>query len=165
MISSSLSGKRSNGSGRGSSPHSRSYGSWSIASLCPLPIFLRRAQQNRYLSPLGYIVIIVCEFRFAFLVLVAFGVVIPLKRGPHPAFHDPWSLSVCNRYVLFPEALKIVTAFTIGGTCGSCTLPNHNLTRAPSDFRVALVRDLLAQHCHGCRWLPPPCAGTGRENR
>ncbi|TFK37171.1 hypothetical protein BDQ12DRAFT_608300, partial [Crucibulum laeve] len=44
---------------------------------------------NRYLSPLGYIVIIV-------------------------SFHDPWSKSVCNRYVLYPEALKIVTAFTIG---------------------------------------------------
>ncbi|PFH49358.1 hypothetical protein AMATHDRAFT_81343 [Amanita thiersii Skay4041] len=44
---------------------------------------------NRYLSPLGYIVIIV-------------------------SFHDPWSIPVCNRYVLFPEALKIVTSFTIG---------------------------------------------------
>ncbi|KIM38016.1 hypothetical protein M413DRAFT_249734 [Hebeloma cylindrosporum] len=45
---------------------------------------------NRYLSPLGYIVIIV-------------------------SFHDPsWSKEVCNRYILFPEALKIVTAFVIG---------------------------------------------------
>ncbi|KAF8885340.1 hypothetical protein BD779DRAFT_1673744 [Infundibulicybe gibba] len=44
---------------------------------------------NRYLSPLGYIVIIV-------------------------SFHDNWEKSVCNRYVLYPEALKIVTAFTIG---------------------------------------------------
>ncbi|KAG5728827.1 hypothetical protein E4T56_gene15648, partial [Termitomyces sp. T112] len=44
---------------------------------------------NRYISPLGYIVIIV-------------------------SFHDPWSKSVCDRYVLFPEALKVVTSFTIG---------------------------------------------------
>ncbi|KIM38019.1 hypothetical protein M413DRAFT_249814 [Hebeloma cylindrosporum] len=44
---------------------------------------------NRYLSPLGYIVIIV-------------------------SFHHPWSKEVCNRYILFPEALKIVTAFVIG---------------------------------------------------
>lgn len=45
---------------------------------------------NRYLSPLGYIVVLV-------------------------SFHDPdWSKSVCNRYVLYPEALKIVTAAAIG---------------------------------------------------
>ncbi|TEB22515.1 hypothetical protein FA13DRAFT_1641288 [Coprinellus micaceus] len=44
---------------------------------------------NRYLSPLGYIVIIV-------------------------SFHHPWSPDVCNRYILFPEALKVVTAFVIG---------------------------------------------------
>ncbi|KAF8661197.1 hypothetical protein AX16_001477 [Volvariella volvacea WC 439] len=44
---------------------------------------------NRYLSPLGYIVIIV-------------------------SFHDPWPKDICNRYVLYPEALKIVTAFAIG---------------------------------------------------
>ncbi|KAF9456955.1 hypothetical protein BDZ94DRAFT_292653 [Collybia nuda] len=44
---------------------------------------------NRYLSPLGYIVIIV-------------------------SFHQPWSKEVCNRYVLYPEALKIVTSLTIG---------------------------------------------------
>ncbi|KLO06239.1 hypothetical protein SCHPADRAFT_946246 [Schizopora paradoxa] len=45
---------------------------------------------NRYISPLGYIVIIV-------------------------SFHDPdWSKSRCNRYVLYPEALKIVTAAAIG---------------------------------------------------
>ncbi|KAG6872449.1 hypothetical protein C0995_009706 [Termitomyces sp. Mi166 len=31
-----------------------------------------------------------------------------------PAFHDPWSKSVCDRYVLFPEALKVVTSFTTG---------------------------------------------------
>ncbi|TEB29155.1 hypothetical protein FA13DRAFT_1793261 [Coprinellus micaceus] len=39
--------------------------------------------------PLGYIVIIV-------------------------SFHHPWSPDVCNRYILFPEALKVVTAFVIG---------------------------------------------------
>ncbi|KAF8891486.1 hypothetical protein CPB84DRAFT_1683340, partial [Gymnopilus junonius] len=44
---------------------------------------------NRYLSPLGYIVIIV-------------------------SFNDPWSQEVCNRYVLYPEALKCVTSFVIG---------------------------------------------------
>ncbi|KAG2003023.1 hypothetical protein CC2G_003657 [Coprinopsis cinerea AmutBmut pab1-1] len=44
---------------------------------------------NRYLTPLGYIVIIV-------------------------SFHQPWSTSVCDRYILFPEALKIVTATVIG---------------------------------------------------
>ncbi|RDB17476.1 hypothetical protein Hypma_001601 [Hypsizygus marmoreus] len=44
---------------------------------------------NRYLSPLGYIVIIT-------------------------SFHQPWSKEVCNRYVLYPEALKVVTSFTIG---------------------------------------------------
>ncbi|KAF8993646.1 hypothetical protein BDQ17DRAFT_130354 [Cyathus striatus] len=44
---------------------------------------------NRYLSPLGYIIVIV-------------------------SFHDPWPKSVCDRYVLFPEALKIITSFTIG---------------------------------------------------
>ncbi|EIW55879.1 uncharacterized protein TRAVEDRAFT_22290 [Trametes versicolor FP-101664 SS1] len=45
---------------------------------------------NRYLSPLGYIVIIV-------------------------SFHDPsWSKATCQRYVLYPEALKIVTSTAIG---------------------------------------------------
>ncbi|PPR05315.1 hypothetical protein CVT26_011574 [Gymnopilus dilepis] len=44
---------------------------------------------NRYLSPLGYVVIIV-------------------------SFNDQWSQGVCNRYVLYPEALKCVTAFVIG---------------------------------------------------
>ncbi|KAG2003022.1 60S ribosomal protein L20 [Coprinopsis cinerea AmutBmut pab1-1] len=44
---------------------------------------------NRYLTPLGYIVIIV-------------------------SFHQPWSEEVCDRYILFPEALKIVTATVIG---------------------------------------------------
>ncbi|KAF8338615.1 hypothetical protein F5887DRAFT_982075 [Amanita rubescens] len=44
---------------------------------------------NRYVTPLGYIIITV-------------------------SFHDPWSKSVCDRYVLFPEALKIITCFAIG---------------------------------------------------
>lgn len=54
-------------------------------------LFLTNYLQNRYISPLGYIVIIV-------------------------SFHDPnWSKSVCNRYVLYPEILKIFTATAIGG--------------------------------------------------
>ncbi|TFK23018.1 hypothetical protein FA15DRAFT_757574 [Coprinopsis marcescibilis] len=44
---------------------------------------------NRYLTPLGYIVIIV-------------------------SFHQPWSIEVCDRYILFPEALKVVTASVVG---------------------------------------------------
>ncbi|KAI0635028.1 hypothetical protein C8Q77DRAFT_1072359 [Trametes polyzona] len=45
---------------------------------------------NRYLSPLGYIVIIV-------------------------SFHDPsWSKETCQRYVLYPEVLKIFTATAVG---------------------------------------------------
>ncbi|KAI0765097.1 hypothetical protein C8Q74DRAFT_1286150 [Fomes fomentarius] len=45
---------------------------------------------NRYLSPLGYIVIIV-------------------------SFHDPsWSKATCHRYVLYPEILKIFTATAVG---------------------------------------------------
>ncbi|KAK7683085.1 hypothetical protein QCA50_013758 [Cerrena zonata] len=44
---------------------------------------------NRYLSPLGYIIIIV-------------------------SFHDRWPDSVCDRYILYPEILKIFTAFVIG---------------------------------------------------
>ncbi|PPR01532.1 hypothetical protein CVT24_001844 [Panaeolus cyanescens] len=45
---------------------------------------------NRYLSPLGYIVIIV-------------------------SFHDStWTKEVCNRYILYPEALKVVTTSVIG---------------------------------------------------
>ncbi|OBZ78450.1 hypothetical protein A0H81_02143 [Grifola frondosa] len=45
---------------------------------------------NRYISPLGYIVIIV-------------------------SFHDPnWGKAACDRYVLYPEVLKIFTAFAIG---------------------------------------------------
>ncbi|KAI0777543.1 hypothetical protein BD413DRAFT_490546 [Trametes elegans] len=45
---------------------------------------------NRYLSPLGYIVIIV-------------------------SFHDPsWSKAACQRYVLYPEVLKIFTATAVG---------------------------------------------------
>ncbi|KAF6756483.1 hypothetical protein DFP72DRAFT_810580 [Ephemerocybe angulata] len=44
---------------------------------------------NRYLSPLGYIVIIA-------------------------SFHMNWPVSTCERYVLYPEALKVVTTFVIG---------------------------------------------------
>ncbi|TCD68149.1 hypothetical protein EIP91_011427 [Steccherinum ochraceum] len=44
---------------------------------------------NRYLSPLGYIVIIV-------------------------SFHAPWPKNVCSHYVLYPEILKIFTASVIG---------------------------------------------------
>ncbi|CDO77540.1 hypothetical protein BN946_scf184912.g39 [Trametes cinnabarina] len=45
---------------------------------------------NRYLSPLGYIVIIV-------------------------SFNDPsWSKAACQRYVLYPEVLKIFTATAVG---------------------------------------------------
>ncbi|KAI0685273.1 hypothetical protein C8T65DRAFT_701627 [Cerioporus squamosus] len=45
---------------------------------------------NRYLSPLGYIVIIV-------------------------SFNDPsWSKAACQRYVLYPEILKIFTATAVG---------------------------------------------------
>ncbi|KAI0365967.1 hypothetical protein BV20DRAFT_1055994 [Pilatotrama ljubarskyi] len=45
---------------------------------------------NRYLSPLGYIVVIV-------------------------SFHDPsWSKATCQRYVLYPEVLKIFTATVVG---------------------------------------------------
>ena len=32
----------------------------------------------------------------------------------HEAFHDPWPKSVCQRYVLYPEILKIFTATAIG---------------------------------------------------
>ncbi|KAJ3551357.1 hypothetical protein NM688_g4751 [Phlebia brevispora] len=44
---------------------------------------------NRYLNPLGYIVVIV-------------------------SFHQQWPESVCNRYILYPEALKTVTDTAIG---------------------------------------------------
>ncbi|KAI0746632.1 hypothetical protein C8Q80DRAFT_1354782 [Daedaleopsis nitida] len=45
---------------------------------------------NRYLSPLGYIVIIV-------------------------SFHDPsWSKATCQHYILYPEILKIFTATAVG---------------------------------------------------
>lgn len=44
---------------------------------------------NRYITPLGFIVIMV-------------------------SFHEPWSKSVCDRYVLFPEALKLVNSFGVG---------------------------------------------------
>ncbi|OCH91426.1 hypothetical protein OBBRIDRAFT_792257 [Obba rivulosa] len=45
---------------------------------------------NRYISPLGYIVVIV-------------------------SFNDPkWHGPACNHYVLYPEALKIVTASAVG---------------------------------------------------
>jgi len=44
---------------------------------------------NRYISPLGFIVVTV-------------------------SFNDPWRKSVCDRYVLFPEALKVVTTVAIG---------------------------------------------------
>ncbi|CDO77539.1 hypothetical protein BN946_scf184912.g38 [Trametes cinnabarina] len=45
---------------------------------------------NRYLSPLGYIVVIV-------------------------SWHDPsWSKTTCQRYVLFPEVLKVFTATAVG---------------------------------------------------
>ena len=30
------------------------------------------------------------------------------------AFHDPWSKQVCDRYILFPEAFKVVTSLVIG---------------------------------------------------
>ncbi|KAI0325781.1 hypothetical protein GY45DRAFT_197631 [Cubamyces sp. BRFM 1775] len=45
---------------------------------------------NRYLSPLGYIVVIV-------------------------SFQDPgWSKATCQRYVLYPEVLKVFTATAVG---------------------------------------------------
>ncbi|KAL5483594.1 hypothetical protein ACEPAI_8826 [Sanghuangporus weigelae] len=44
---------------------------------------------NRYLSPLGYVVVIA-------------------------SFHMNWPKSVCDRYVLFPEILKVFTAAAIG---------------------------------------------------
>ncbi|KAL5505052.1 hypothetical protein ACEPAH_7715 [Sanghuangporus vaninii] len=44
---------------------------------------------NRYLSPLGYVVIIA-------------------------SFHMDWPKSVCDRYVLYPEILKVFTAAAIG---------------------------------------------------
>lgn len=44
---------------------------------------------NRYLSPLGFIVVIL-------------------------SFHMHWATEVCDRYVLFPEGLKVVTALVIG---------------------------------------------------
>ena len=32
-----------------------------------------------------------------------------------PGWHDPnWSVSVCDRYVLFPEVLKVFTATAVG---------------------------------------------------
>ncbi|KDQ22140.1 hypothetical protein PLEOSDRAFT_163045 [Pleurotus ostreatus PC15] len=55
----------------------------------PVTFLWFMASFNRYLSPLGYIVIIV-------------------------SFHDPWPKSICNRYVLFPEALKVCTSVAIG---------------------------------------------------
>lgn len=44
---------------------------------------------NRYLTPLIYVVIIV-------------------------SFHMPWPIDVCDRYILYPEATKVVTCAIIG---------------------------------------------------
>ncbi|TFK21378.1 hypothetical protein FA15DRAFT_82543 [Coprinopsis marcescibilis] len=44
---------------------------------------------NRYITPMGYVVIIV-------------------------SFHQPWPIDVCDRYILFPEAFKLVTSAAIG---------------------------------------------------
>jgi len=39
-----------------------------------------------------------------------------VAEGAFIAFHDPsWTKATCERYVLFPEALKVVTSFVIGG--------------------------------------------------
>ncbi|KAG6908514.1 hypothetical protein DXG01_004366 [Tephrocybe rancida] len=41
---------------------------------------------------------------------------------PHTPMTVLWVLTVCNRYVLYPEALKIVTSFTIGAILGGVCL-------------------------------------------
>ena len=66
--------------------------------------------QNRYISPLGYIVIIVCTLERDIQAGYAANIF------TNEAFHDPWPKSVCQRYVQYPEILKIFTSTAIGGT-------------------------------------------------
>lgn len=82
--------------------------SW-VCTLCNSVMFGSQHAENRYLSPLGYIVIIVCVLPSSFTLWTL------LKFWNIKAFNDSWSQDVCNRYVLYPEALKCVTAFVIGG--------------------------------------------------
>ncbi|KAJ3552501.1 hypothetical protein NM688_g4120 [Phlebia brevispora] len=70
---------------------------------------------NRYLNPLGYIVVIV-------------------------SFHSQWPTSVCNRYIQFPEILKTITDFAIGGLVG-CILTGASEKRFIWTWVVELIFD------------------------
>ena len=63
------------------------------------------------------------------------------------AFHQPWSPDVCNRYILFPEALKVVTAFVIGGVSFlnyPQALPSNDAEHVCLDFLVIFLMRLYA---------------------
>jgi len=55
------------------------------------------------------------------------------------AFHDPsWTKATCERYVLFPEALKVVTSFVIGGNCWTAIFQTNKLNESTVIFILRL---------------------------
>jgi len=55
------------------------------------------------------------------------------------ASHDPsWTKATCERYVLFPEALKVVTSFVIGGNRWTATCQTNKLNESTVIFILRL---------------------------
>ncbi|KAF5318154.1 hypothetical protein D9619_012116 [Psilocybe cf. subviscida] len=70
---------------------------------------------NRYLSPLGFIVITVCELRSYSGIDSVWQAAAHSDDSRLPAFQDPrWVGKACDHYVLFPEILRIFTTSITG---------------------------------------------------
>jgi len=73
-------------------------------------------------------------------------------RGCFVAFHDSdWTRGACDRYVLFPEALKLVTTFVIGGSYSIARSQNRELNQA-SHLYFASICHLLPENGHCDIW-------------
>jgi len=85
-------------------------------------------------------------------------------RGCFVAFHDSdWTRGTCDRYVLFPEALKLVTTFVIGGSYSIARGQNRELNQA-SHLYFASLCHLLPENGHCDIWgSAPSCRAGGQD--
>ena len=81
----------------------------------------------------------------------------------HPAFHDPsWSKAACQRYVLYPEILKIFTATAVGSMFLSIFIVQMKTDQSGwcSHLYFTIILYLLKEQAHSLHIHPITRRGT-----
>ena len=82
------------------------------------------------------------------------------------AFHDPkWGPAACDRYVLFPEVLKIFTATAVGSRFKLHHTILDLVLISSSHLHLALVRYLLSESNSPCGVQSPADVRACSEDR